>query len=448
MTDQLFQYFVVFFLGLVIYLKNPRLLFIYWLSVQPIVMPIYFTLFPVTDKEEFWDLYAKGIAPVSYLCVLIFIIKIIRGKIFLNNNRRLLFSAALIVTYIGIQNILVHFDISTIKNGFVMIMHIVIPLLLLLNCDSVRPRSNVLLNYSFFIVILELFFCCLNFTGFKVYPNAFEIYNYEDHLVSGTFARFNHLTNYLSTLFLFLSIEFFYFKRIKKNIYLFISAVIGLIILVSGSRMSLLLFVFLIFSFLYLYKRKSFVFCGICSALLITLFLFKHSINQYSIAEQDEGSGLQRSTMGITSFIQSDISEGNSTVSLSAYLLFFEFHNPVFGNGYAYMGEEGYDRGDFAKQNVFIADAHLAYMLVEYGILGCFIFFILFSEIFKCIYRKGIITNKKVISIVAIYYILNTITDMGLFDMSLLAFLYIFLFANESIQEKNNHYKQVCVKYL
>lgn len=433
MSDQLFQYIIVFSIGLFVYLKDSRSLFIYWLSVQPIIMPIYFRLFPVSIEEEFGELYAKGVSPVSYLCFFIFLFELLKGRVDLKKDRRLLLSATLVVIYIAFQNFIVHFDIPTIKNGFTMILHIIMPLLLLLNCERVRPKKEALIRFSYFIIVVQLLFCCLNLFGFKAYPTFFEEGRYENHLISGTFARFNHLTNYLSTLFLFISVEFYYYKKLGKKDYYIMALLIGIMILMSGSRLSLILYIFIILAFLYIYKRRKFYILFICLISLLIVYGFSASLSKSTIEEQDQASGIQRNVMGLTSFFQSDITEGNSTASLSTYLLLFEFHNPILGNGYAYMGEDGYDRGDFANQSVFIADAHLAYMIVEYGILGCLVFCFFYINIFKTVTTRKIIRNSNVIKIIAIYYILNTITDIGLFDISLLSFLYIFSFTQDNM---------------
>lgn len=433
--SNLLYYIFLFSIGIVIYLLKPRFLFIYWLSVQPIIMPIYFSFFPVADSEEFWLLYAKGISPVSYLCFLIFLIELFKGRARFKKGQKVMFSALLVVLFIAIQNVLVHFDFTTIQNGFTMMMHIAVPLLLILNCERIRPQKRILIKYTYFIIIVELIFCCLNlFSEFKVYSGVFESYNYESHLISGTFARFNHLTNYLSTLFLFLSVEYFYFKKIEKKNFYVMTLLIGIMILMSGSRLSLILFVFIIFSFIYIYQRRFFFILLICLMAFLIVFLCSTSSTSFTIAEQDEGTGIERNVMGLKSFFQSDITEGNSTVSLSAYLLLFEFHNPIFGNGYSYMGVEGYNRGDFANQEVFIADAHLAYMFVEYGFVGCMMFLIFYVNFFKTVIVEKIIKNRQVIIVVVVYYILNTITDMGLFDTSLLSFFYIFTFSLDNIK--------------
>lgn len=147
--------------------------------------------------------------------------------------------------------------------------------------------------------------------------------------------------------------------------------------------------------------------------------------------EADKGTGMERNIAGLSSFMQNDLDDDDSTVSLSFYLLAFYFNNPVFGNGYAYMGDDAYVVNSTINQSAFSADARIAYMIVEYGIVGVLVFILIYVGIYKSLINSGLIKDKRLYRIAYAYFFICTLTEGGFFDLGLFSMLYVYGFQNQ-----------------
>ena len=104
---------------------------------------------------------------------------------------------------------------------------------------------------------------------------------------------------------------------------------------------------------------------------------------------------------------------------------------PILGNGRSYRKDYYYGKPTEAYNNEgsFKVDARLAFMFVEYGIIGLSLFFFLFFSIFKGCFMY-IEEHKKVIYVGAmIYFLLNSITDSGFWDYIIFSSVLIYVFS-------------------
>ena len=94
-------------------------------------------------------------------------------------------------------------------------------------------------------------------------------------------------------------------------------------------------------------------------------------------------AGINRQIEGLTTFAQSDKDEDNSTIGLSLYLLNNYFHKaPLTGNHLSYKGELAYGNRGMCTLTHFKADSRIAYQIVEFGIIGSFLYLCFFFLFF------------------------------------------------------------------
>lgn len=424
--------FLSFLLGYYLYLKRPNILCLYWLSLQPIVMPLFVLLFVRDlDTESFDKLYFAYPVGVNYLFIIILLLELTQKRFPAFIVKSILLPLALLVLFLIVQGVFTHFSMPSIIRNSILTFNTVCPLLLLILDERFRPNSTALKKFVIFVVGLQVVFCILNVFGVTVYPLLNQEETFANHLISGTFGRYNHMTNYLTTIYLFISYDYYENKGINDFNFILISLVIGVIVLFSGARMSLVLFLFTLFIFFFIYKRDHVWKLLILFVVFFVGWRFLMSSEVISNKEADKGSGIERNIAGLSSFMQNDLDDDDSTVSLSFYLLAFYFNNPVFGNGYAYMGEDAYVVNSSINQSAFLADARIAYMIVEYGIVGVLVFILIYVGIYKSIINCGTVRDKRLYRIAYAYFFICTLTEGGFFDLGLFFMLYVYGFQNQ-----------------
>lgn len=427
---RLLYFLLLFLVGYIIYIRKPNLICIYWLALQPIFVPVAFVLLsPFIDPESATHLYFSSYMPPAFLFIGVVLVQ--KSPIKLNKRSLFLLTSSLIgiILFFIIQAVIIHFDFMTVFRSTLFVIYLVAPLMLVVSDERFRPCSTTLRKFVVVIIAIQVAFCIFNLFGFRLYPEI-EDDTFSNRLISGTFMRYNHLTNYLTSLYLFVSLEYFSMNNLKTNRFVILSFVIGLLVLISGSRMSLVLFVFTIFINTLVYKRSQ------IGKIIVVLFFawggmqLLSQIDVTSNKETDEGTGIERNIGGLANFLQNDLEDDDSTVAMSLYLISFHFDNPWIGNGLAYLGEDAYVANDAINQTMFVADARLAYTLVEYGIIGFSLFLFLYWSLYKIIITEGTYGDKKIYRIAFVFYIICTLTEGGIFDMGIFCMLYIFGFQN------------------
>ncbi len=422
-------------IGIAIYFVNPKSFFLYWLSIQPFILPVFYLLFvndftPVEDK--FLPLYFDFPLKLGSLMVLLLLLSFHRSDKGLKSLKVLFLPLFLLASFLLVQNILVGFDARALYTNAKSILWSIVPLALLIVDKRLRPTRKSFIRFIFVFVYVQSFFCILNLGGITIYGDVTE--GFDKHLLCGTFTRYNHMANYLTVFFFILTYEFFKCKNIKRIQYYWMAFLIGLIILASGSRMALMLYVFTCFYFFCVfYKNKKFVFITIVLSVLLLGSYLKGNESFYG-QDADEGTGLERNVIGVVDLANSDdLSEG-STLSMSAQLFFLYLNSPYMGNGQLYR--EGFFYGNpkdlrdtYNNADVYRTDARLAFMFVEYGILGLFLFFLLFVATFKGSYMYSEENDKKLYVGAFIYFFLFSVTDNGFWDYVIFSSFLIYVFS-------------------
>ncbi len=150
-------------------------------------------------------------------------------------------------------------------------------------------------------------------------------------------------------------------------------------------------------------------------------------------------SGIDRQLNGLASFVQSDTDDDHSTVALSTYLLnnYFD-RSPLLGSGLSYKGEFAYGNWGNCTLTLFRADARIAYMIVEYGIIGFLLYFTVFISIFIHLSKKIAKEDGVKLLFCFVYYILLTITEPGFFDRLCFPLLFVYVFCVLSPKHKSS----------
>ena len=180
--------------------------------------------------------------------------------------------------------------------------------------------------------------------------------------------------------------------------------------------MTLILVTLTLFFFFYVTKSKRTV---VLNFFAIGLLFSSYVIGNDSYFNQNEDSdnGLHRNLSGIINMINSDEISEENTLYYSAYLLIEKFQSPLWGNGKAYRNNSYYGHStDTFNEFTYRTDARLAFMLVEYGLIGLGLYLIIYIFIFKECYKYSA-ENKVYLYLGAgIYFLLFSLTDNGFWD--------------------------------
>lgn len=419
--------------GIVVYYVKPQYFFLYWLAIQPYILPVFFILFKesLMPMDNYLpNLYFQYPYPFCNLILLFFFITYVND----NKERKPLIAILkpllLLLFFLIIQNFIYGFRPGVLYINIINVFENIAPFVLLLISKSVRPNRDSFIRFIFIFVYIQFFFSLLNLMGFRLYEDISGLS--EDSLIAGTFARYNHMANYLAIFFFVLTYEYYVCNRLKVKTYYLMAFLIGLLIAISGSRMNFILYAFtLLLFFCISHGKKVAVLTSIVVASVFSLYVIG---NEAFFGQKDwEGTGFERNLIGVIDLANSDdLSEG-STLALSAYLLIDKLNSPVIGNGKAYRGENFYGHlTDTWNEDIYRTDARLAFMLVEYGIVGLFLFLFLFASAFKgCLLYSGE-KRRSLYWGAFLYFILFSLTDNGFWDHVVFSVLFIYAFSVKS----------------
>lgn len=420
-------YVVFIAIGLFVYARKPKYLMIFWLSARAFLFPLFMFIFnPNTSGTDgVYGLYYSLAAPLVYVMLIILALTFIRTKTLeLGKIKIPLF---LLLVFLAGQNIYVGLNYDALYTSVLELLFLVMPTLALLCNESIRPSRSSLLRFMIIFVFVEAFFCILNTQGIRLYSDIQDMNTWEDSLIAGTFPRYNHLTNFLTTFYLVISFAYYFFHIMSKRLYFTITIVLAIIIMLSGAKISVILFLFVFVSSLILFEHKN-----IFLLLTMGLAIYVCSvvlIKKFNSSNLDQSVGIERNITGLVELFTSKSSEGN-TLSLSDMVLINCFNDPIIGNGMANREWISYDMDSY-PESVIKTDARLAFMFVEYGIIGCLFFIYLFYGIFMTNILRSDLKDRRIWLITIVYFILFTFTETGLFDMYMLTILSAFVFSTD-----------------
>lgn len=422
-------------LGLIIYTKRPQWVFFYWFSLEPIFLPFSSIITQSFTHEQFYEITNHlKVFGRNYFFILI-LLEWIKHPHKIPKIPEIYKSTTILMIYLIFTNIISHFSLEILWGYFSEIISLILPLLFLLMKKDAKPSISQIILYFKILLSIEIIAVILNLFHIYVYiplyfPKILTTFNGEmievdnSSLVSGTFSRFNALANCLTTLYLFICLE--YYSKINMKSYKFhiITFIFFLIIILTGAKISLVLFAFIYLSCCTYYFKKHIMTFIIAWSITIITSIFLLSFDG---TEKSSNAGVNRQIEGLASFAQSEKDEENSTIGLSFYLLnnFFQ-KSPLIGNHLSYKGELAYGNRGLCTLTHFRADSRLAYQIVEFGIIGFFLYLCFFFSIFLFLLRKVSKQEKIKLIICFLYFFLLTTTESGLFDRINLPLIFLY----------------------
>lgn len=409
----------LFLIIIACYIVKPEFLMPLWLITTPILAPILVLYAGIADadttQEVIWSLWT--IFNRAFLIIVLYEVLIRKARICLKFVTILLPLLVLCI-YIIMHGLVFNFDLGSIYHNLTQVLYVLTLLIVFLLNKKTWPKLSHLLITCCIILIIQLVWIPLNFEGIFAYISRYELYatnSEEAILMPGSFFKSNMLSDFVSFVYLFISID--YFKRGKMPAYQFytITLIVVFLLVLSGSRMPVVMFVLTLLACAILFKKKKVIFIvGIVGLLFVGLTPFISSATNNDISENE---GLNRISKGLTSFYESKKHKGddNSTVSLSTSLIDKYFmRSPLIGNGLSPKGDNAYTAYGF-NLNDFLADARLAYTLVEFGVLGLLLFLFYYYKVIRL--SCSLAGDKSPISMYIIFsfLLLFSITEVGIF---------------------------------
>lgn len=425
---------------IILYFVKPSWIMPIWLITEPIILPIVVFFMGITDAEEseliIWTMFYNFNR--AFLFILVY--EIIKKRFHPTGNFRYLLSSLLALSvYFVIHNILTHFDLAIIKEHIFSAIYSITPLAVFIKKES-WPKLKYLLYVAISVIIVQVVWLQLNQNGIFAYIFLYGelAKGVEDvWFMSGTFMRANALADYISLIYLYITIDFFYRRELSSWLFVLISVLVGYILLTSGSKLPLIVtIVNLLICIFFFTKRKTVVLIPVI--VLFCLTTFSSSV----INAVDKDSGMFRIVSGLNSFTKSKSAKSSDTTfDISANLIDqYYWESPIIGCGYSYKGP---DRAYPLRFNsvfdltLLRADATFAYYLTEFGIVGIVLYFLFFSKIIRFVTPHKIRKHNIIFFILFIFYTLFSITEGGFFNPPCLMYMYVYIYALRRHFEEN-----------
>ena len=230
--------------GLIIYLKKPHLLFIYWMLVWPLLSPVFCMIGGLSDAESTNEFLYKVSGNFAYLYIILFIV--LYGKKYkkITSAKRLFVALGLLCVFFIIHPIITNFSAQRIYLNIKGAVYILLPMFVMMMDERTRPRLGDVYKVAFFILIVQGVFVYLNYVGIRTYIAWYEsVMEYPEfaNLASGTFMGSARFSDYIATLFMFFCIDFFARHEIRIWQFCIISIICAICLLTAGSRMAIAL---------------------------------------------------------------------------------------------------------------------------------------------------------------------------------------------------------------
>lgn len=431
------NYILLFAIGLWIYAKRRRWVALFWLCIIPVFFPFSVYLTRSFSWESFTQLRYQMVDFGKYYIAVLVVFRLLTKP--LPNLKYVYLFTFLWLFYYLIDSFFIHrgCDLVVFRTTITEIFSQILLFLYIIQHKKWLPTYKDVIATLLFLIFLQFGICILQFMHIYIFYPCYYLpqfintiwgvqgYN-DDSLLTGTFFRYNAMTNFMTTAYLFIAMEYYSNNAIRKKTFFSLSIVIFVCILMSGAKASLALFFFILCASIFIYGKRH---RGAFISALIVGLVFYLSIPLIITKDIDTGYiGLDRMINGWISVFE-DSARSGSTSSLSFYLLenFFDI-NPLFGAGYSYKGELGYGNVGICTLTSFNSDAKLAYIIVEVGLIGLLLYILVFSAIFKVCFRYC--PNKEHIKIwvCIVYYILLNITESGVFERICFPMVFIYVF--------------------
>lgn len=427
---------ILLILGLILYLKKINFIMLYWLSLFTLLLPICSLICKCITYDSFYALVNNIRELGRNLFALLVFIEILK-KYRIPKLTYTYYSFFFLIAYLTISGIFINFSINALWGYLSEVLSLILPLIFMLLRKDAIPQISTLKKFIILVIVIQLIIAPLNLIGIYVFlpfyfPNIIisetgqVIESHDESLVMGTFSRYNMLANFLTTIYLFLALEYFSKKNISRFKFYSSSIIILLIILLTGAKISLALFAIIITLCSTIYIKNNFKICLLCWSSIIICIMF---LLTFDYTTTDNNAGIDRHLKGFAKYFQSDIDdENNSTIGLSTYLFKNYLDNdPLFGNRLSYKGEFAYGNLGMCTLTHFRADSRIAYTIIEVGLIGFILYLFFFGTIFMSLSSIIPTSERKKLIIIFIYFFILTITEGGFFDRWIFPLCYLYV---------------------
>lgn len=436
----------LFFLAIAVWIIRPSWLMVLWLISIPILAPL-LSIYLGIDHPEDIEVFLHtvwGVFQRVFVVIVLYKLFCCKKKI-PKGMSVFLIPCGFLCLYFVLHNVVRHFDMVEFYKNVAGACYNFLPILVMVLDERVRPKLSVVFGVLIFIVSIQLVMIPFNLEGVMVYPIL-----YQDHiflreelgLVSGTFHKANSLADFLSIAYLFVCVDFFSRKSISGRLFALISVVMLTILALTGSKMPIVCSLFILSLCFFYYKRHWVVpiFIGIVGVILFVVLSWE-SIEKISA----EYRGVDRFVSGMTNFIESKKgkSDDDSTISISSALIERYFlESPLIGCAYSYKGDDkAYPLskiGVTSDLKTLNADATLSLYLVEYGLIGLFLYLWYYYSLIN--YSVEIVCGdkQKMVAIaIFLFFLVFSVTEMGLFYRPNFFYFYMYIFGvQRDLEEK------------
>mgnify|MGYP002523018246 CR=1 FL=1 len=426
---------ILYLITILLYYFRPSWIFLLWLITEPILAPVMTLYMGITgydDTASFIYPLIQGYSRV-FLLICLFLIAVKR-KIPQSSVKSFIFPWAILLVYLILHSIFIHFDLLIIYGNAFPPLYSSVPLFLFLLDKRTRPSYKHLYWVIMFIYIVELIWIPMNLNGIYAYVGRYEVFfndPQESVLMPGTFLRSNNLADFVAITFFFVMIHYFEKKCLPKWLFCLTTIIAVVLLFCAGSKTPILCvflsFVLIIFE----YRRIKAKHVLSLIAFVITVFFISENV----VLKKDlSNEGAKRVIGELSDLSKSKLGSkfDNTTFGLSFILIDKYFYDsPLIGCGDSYKGDKAYKLGSYVEGLEYAkADATFAFYLVEFGIIGLFLYLFYYFRLLKyaVAFHEG--NSKKLIIPVYVFFLLFSFTEGGIFVVINFWFILIYIFAN------------------
>ena len=430
---------VILLLGLLVYYKKPKWYMLYWMITYPILVPFLCYVGGISTDEDSYTVIHHFPGTFMYLNLWILIDSIMIRKKKVQGLRGLFITAVVLVAFFVYQTAALSINnFSYLYLNVKSIGVFVLSFAVLAINDRIRPDEESLKRLISFLIILETVGVLLNLVGVRFYRATFSVVREAfDANLSGTFQSGQALGDFMATLFLLICYYFFCKRVLPKAKFLVLFLCAMFCIISAGSRMCFAIALMgLIVTVFFYQKKHRFLLAG----MFIVGYLGLSFLANYKGGDISSNEGLNRIVEGLSSFTQSKKSgyDDESTMRLSQMVLEdYMSKTPIIGLGLSSQGDD-FDviSGNVSTVKNLVADAHLAFLVIDIGVLGVFLYLLFFYQMFRY-WRKNIQKEYiKTLIITFVFFLIFSITEEGFWDSKCFPIILVFYFSLFAQQER------------
>ncbi len=405
-----------------------------WVFIIPFVVDFVFPL----EIEIYFDIITWS----SYFGILVFPLAIAysnssKEKI-INRRFGLLLLAYLIIVIYGM---FLGFMRGTLYQATKYAFMQFSPILMLINIFVFKPNKKYVINLLHRLLYLELFIGGLQLLGFFQYHMNSDASSFDFGRITGTFSGNNIYAEIVSLLMFFV----IYIEAKKKGYVSFkgwVLVSIGFIVMVSSGIRTALIGYAICMSFILftIYKnnkkgRRILLMFFALGILYFVINMWGGIMSGDMVYDSQTTGALERQGTLANILRDENYIAEHTTFYFTIYVLSFLPMNYLLGPGLLYTSSQGYG-GVVNLLTNNQTDAAFAIYICEMGLIGVFLFLLLYFIIL----RK--VNKSSVAYVFFVYLLLIYVTDLGPSFLPNAIFLYLIIYL-ESYEDNNCRFKKV-----